>query len=88
MTKKHKLIDRFTKTPPPTDFTWDELVTLMDRLGFDIHENQGGSSHKHFVYRENISLVVNASKPHPNGNLKHYQIVEIKSKLKEWGLLE
>lgn len=87
MSKKQKLLERFTRHPSPKDFRWEELVTLMDRLGFDLVENEGGSSHKHFVSRKDNSMVINAARPHPSGILKHYQIQQIKDKLNEWNLL-
>ena len=44
MSKITKIKDKLYKEPPPTDFTWDELRTLLLNLGFN--EKQGNYSDK------------------------------------------
>lgn len=86
MSKKAKLIERFLSKPK--DFRWDELVTLMSRFGFVLHESCGGSSHKKFVSRRNEAQMIFTPRPHPTGMLKGYQLDEIQKKLKEWEILK
>lgn len=58
MSKKEKLLNRFLIRPPVKDFTWNEFVTLMKQLDFSLHEKSGGGSHKHFVFKNDESMVV------------------------------
>lgn len=87
MSKKQKLINLFFKIPPPKDFRWDDLKTMMESLGFS-HDASGGGSHGHFVKNDDPDKVVDISRPHPNGILLAYQIKEVKSKLKDWNIVQ
>lgn len=71
MSKKKKLLDKLRRTPIPTDFPWDDLVTLMEQAGFDV-ECDGGSHHM-FEHRE-TGFRFSMSKTHPSGELKRYQV--------------
>ena len=72
MTKLDKLAGRFKAYPK--DFTWDELVTMLSRLGFK--ELQGrGSSVKFF--NEEINCIIQLHKPHPAKVLKRYIVKEV-----------
>lgn len=87
MSKKQKRKDRFLTKPRPKDYAWDELVRFMDDMGFDLDDG-GGTSHCHFVCRENRSLVTNACKPHGGDpSVKPYKLKEIEQFLKELGKL-
>lgn len=86
MSRKQKLQDRFCQVPPPTDFRWEELCKLLGGFGFDFDASSGGS-HGHFVCRNNQDLVIDISKPHPKGILLRYQILNVREKLREWGML-
>jgi hypothetical protein len=86
MSKKQKLLDRFLLSPPVKDFRWDELVSVMDHLGFDI-DRSGGGSHGHFVLRSDTDLVIDIYKPHPGGIMYGKQLKQVIGKLKEWGVL-
>ena len=88
MSKKEKLLKRFLSIPHPTDFRWDELVTMLSGLGFDAFESTGGSSHKHFVHRGNADWAIVQARPHPSGILKIYQIKQVTEFLREKGLIE
>lgn len=87
MSKRSKRLQRFLANPPVKDFRWEEFVSLMGQLGFDLKEQKGGSSHCHFVLRSNPDRVIDTSRPHPSGILKSYQIREVSSKIKEWELI-
>lgn len=89
MSKREKLQSRFSKTPPPKDFRFDELVTLLDGLGFVMYEKAGGSSHKYFVHTlaSGIQYRLDCSRPHPGGIMKIYQIKEVYARLSNWGFL-
>lgn len=84
MAKFAKLKQRFLSDPK--DFTWDELVRLMQGLGFSLDQS-GGGSHCRFVLKSDASIIVNAFRPHPDGTLRRYQIREIRNYLQERGLI-
>lgn len=71
LTKKDKLRAKLFKIPPPKDFTWDNLVSVMRGCGFV--ENCDSGSHYKFVHAE-TAVIANISKTHPTGILKRYQI--------------
>jgi len=72
MAKLEKLINRLKSRP--SDFTWDELVTLLKRLGFD--ELQGSGSRVKFFHKK-MNYLIQLHKPHPSKILKQYMIREI-----------
>lgn len=69
--------------PPPTDFRWDDLVTIMTECGFKNECN--GGSHYTFEHTETGS-VFSMSKTHPNGILKPYQVKAAKEELNKIGV--
>ena len=79
MTRKDKLISRLFSTPPPKDFSWEELLKLMNHGGFS--ETCSGGSHYIFEHPKGLRLSV--SKTHPSGILKTYQIKAIRQALRD-----
>lgn len=71
MSKKQKLFERLSRKPPPTDFRWAELVSLAEQHGFVVSCPGGGSHH---IFQHPDGLTFRASKTHPGGLLKLYQI--------------
>ncbi|MDR0858922.1 MAG: type II toxin-antitoxin system HicA family toxin [Oscillospiraceae bacterium] len=76
MSKKQKLLKRLQSSP--SDFTFDEACTLLTALGFSL--SQGKGSRVKFVLGTTIVAI---HKPHPQKELKGYQITEIINKLRE-----
>lgn len=87
MSKAQKRKERLTKSPPPKDFRWEELTTVMNDLGFDFEPCGGGGSHGHFVLRTDKDKTIYTYRPHPSGLMYAIQLKEIVNKLKEWGIL-
>lgn len=83
MSKKEKLLRRLCATPIPRDFSWDEFVTLMTRAGFS-NECDGGS---HYIFEHATGYRFSASKTHPSGILKVYQVRNAIAALREVGEL-
>ena len=76
MTKKDKLLERFLALP--NDFTFDELKSLLESMGFEI-ENKGKTSGSrvafvHINYRKHILI----HKPHPSKIIKKFYLKQIK----------
>lgn len=87
MSKQNKRLERLCRKPPPRDFRWDELVSTLESLGFELVEDTG-SSHNYFVINiEGNERRINASRPHPNGIMLIYAIKQIVAKLEELGLI-
>jgi len=75
MTKKDKLLERFLSVHK--DFTFDELKTLLQSMGFEV-ENKGKTSGSrvafvHLIYNENILI----HKPHPSKILNRVYLKKI-----------
>ena len=84
MTKIDKLRKRFLSKPK--DFTWDELKTLLTCLGFEeFNSGKTSGSRVRFIH-SNIGDII-LHKPHPNPELKSYQLKQIIIQLKKEGLL-
>jgi predicted RNA binding protein YcfA (HicA-like mRNA interferase family) len=68
----------------PTDYKWDELTRLLNKLGYD--EIQGSGSRVKFYNRKKDSLIA-LHKPHPSSILKQYMVKAIVNTLEEAGFL-
>ena len=69
MSKLEKSMSRLLSKP--TDFSWQELVTLMNALGFELRTT-GGSGRKFIRPETGATLFIH--EPHPASILKAYQI--------------
>ncbi len=83
MSKKEKLIVRLLKKP--TDFTFDEMESLLSYFGYQLKQSGTGSGVK-FIKRDS-NEVINFHRPHPNGILKRYVLEQVIEKLRKDGLL-
>ena len=77
MSKKEKRLEHLFKIPPPKDFTWDELISVMDAANFS-NKCEGGS---HYAFEHSSGFQIHVSKTHPSGILKRYQIDVVKEAL-------
>ena len=84
MSKTEKLLKKFLSDPK--DFTWNELVKLLDYYGFkEIQTGKTSGSRRKFINMDNIPI--NVHKPHPKEILKSYQIEQIIEILKQENLI-
>jgi len=84
LSKKEKLARRLQSRP--TDFTFDELTTLLMSLGYSM-EKAGKTSGSRVAFSNMTGDYIRLHKPHPRNILKLYQIDIIVEKLTERGLL-
>lgn len=72
-------IEKFKSNP--TDFTWFELVKILNHLGYFEKTTKGktGGSRVKFVNEE--TDIINLHKPHPSNIVKQYVIKQIIEKL-------
>jgi hypothetical protein len=79
MTKKDKLLERFLSMPK--DFSYQELKTLLNSLGYE-ESNLGKTSGSRVLFLNVIKQSkIRIHKPHPGNILKKYEIVEVISKI-------
>ena len=85
MSTKEKLLERFKNLP--MDFTFDELVTLLNRLGYK-QENKGSTSGSRAIFiLEGVTPIL-LHKPHPGNVVQRYVIKRILRQLKEDGKIK
>lgn len=84
MSKRDKLKARFSSQP--RDFTWSELVRLLTSIGY-VLDNKGGASGSRVEFWGEGLPIISMHKPHPDNTLKHYQMKQIYTLLKEASLI-
>ena len=84
MSKKEKLARRLRSRP--TDFTFDELTTLLRSFGYSM-EPAGKTGGSRVAFSNPDGDYIRLHKPHPRNILKMYQINDIVENLTERGLL-
>jgi len=82
MAKHEKLVARFKSRPK--DFTFQELTTLMQGLGYTLSQ-RGNGSRVRFEHDAHPPVLLH--KPHPSPVLKPYLVSMVLDVLKEEGLL-
>lgn len=86
MSKFEKLKNRFLAKPK--DFTYDELKTLLNKLGY-YEVTLGKSSGSRVAFINEISKnVIRLHKPHPGNILKRYQLDLIEDELRAEEILK
>ena len=81
MSKRKKLLERFFNIP--NDFTYEELLVILDIYGFkEIKKGKTSGSRVGF-YNEKFEKKIEFHKPHPNNIIKKYIIQNIIEVLKE-----
>lgn len=84
MSQRDKLIARFQGRPK--DFTWDELVRLLEGLGYgEAASGKTGGSRRRFVHATAPAITLH--KPHPGNIVKMYVIEDVLRLLTEEGLI-
>lgn len=82
MSTKEKLIERFLSEPH--DFTYDELRTLLQSLGYSEDTKCNGSR---VAFINEKKSIIRIHKPHPDNIIKKYIIKQVSTKLKEENLI-
>ena len=84
MTRRDKLVARLKGRP--RDFTWDELVRLLEGLGYrEAAAGKTGGSRRRFVHATAPAIALH--KPHPGKIVKMYVIEDVLRLLTEEGLI-
>ena len=84
MTRRDKLIGKLRRKP--RDFTWNELVTLLEGLGYtEVRRGKTGGSRRRFVHE--TAAMISLHRPHPGNELKAYQVELVLETLSREGLI-
>lgn len=83
MSKIQKLIERLLKCPK--DFNYEEAKTLLLHFGFE-ERNKGKTSGSRVEFVKD-DKTIQLHKPHPNGDLKAYQLKQLIDELKDLNLI-
>ena len=85
MSKKDKLVDRLLQKP--SDFKYDEVRTLLGRMGYR-EDNRGRASGSRVAFvNSETKHIISLHKPHPGNSLKKYQIDQSIEELKNQGVI-
>lgn len=84
MGKKEKLIKRLKEQPK--DFTFDEAEALLKYLGYD-RTNKGKTRGSRVMFENRDRGNILLHKPHPQNELKNYQIKQLITTLEQEGLI-
>ena len=83
LSKKEKLIQKLNSNPK--DFTFEEMQTLLEMLGFELFNKGKTSGSRVKFIRGNTPIILH--KPHPRKELLEYQVKQILVILKGENLL-
>ena len=71
----------------PKDYTYMEMKTLMEALGYEeLNKGRTSGSRVRF-YRPSDGSIMDIHKPHPQKEMRFYAVKQIVNKLKETGEL-
>jgi len=80
VSKKEKLLKKFTDVPPKDGLTYDELKALLESLGY--RKIEGSGSRVRF-FNEAIRDLILLHKPHPGNILNKATIRDVQRKLRK-----
>ena len=84
MSQKDKLIEKLKSQPK--DFTFDEAETLLRYLNY-LRSNKGRTSGSRVSFNRNGYPPILLHKPHPQKELKAYQVRQLVELLEQEGLI-
>ncbi|MBR1682843.1 MAG: type II toxin-antitoxin system HicA family toxin [Bacteroidaceae bacterium] len=84
MGKKEKLRERFLRLP--SDFTFDEMQSLLMSYGYEKSE-KGKTSGSRVIFKNSDKRPIMLHKPHPGNIIKDYAMRQVYNDLKEAGFI-
>lgn len=82
---KEKLRERFLKMP--SDFTFDEMLRLLEGYGYEKCD-KGRTSGSRVIFKNGDKRPIMLHKPHPGNIVKGYAMKQVYNDLKEAGLIK
>jgi len=86
MSKIDKLLKRFLGGPK--DFTYDELKKMLAALGYEIVQTGKTAGSRAAFICQGTGHIIRLHKPHPQNELKAYQMEFIEEELRKVGLIK
>jgi hypothetical protein len=86
MGKAEKLLIRFLSKPK--DFTYSELKKLLISFGYEEARTGKTSGSRVAFINQKTRHIIRLHKPHPNPELKHYQLNDIEDELRRMGVIK
>jgi hypothetical protein len=86
MSKAEKLLKRFLSKPK--DFTYDELERLLRAFDYEKAKTGKTSGSRVAFINHKTKHIIRLHKPHPNPELKRYQINDIEEELRKLGVIK
>ena len=84
MSRIEKEIERLKSKPK--DYTYDELKSLLNKLGF-FEYNKGRTSGSRVEFKDAYGRKITLHKPHPSNIIKIYKVNDMLNDLEEWRLI-
>ena len=84
MSKHEKSLRRLQANPPPSDYKWSDLVSVLKGLGYRLVTGSG--SRRKFYNRERDLLII-CHEPHPSPDVDKGCIVDVVHHLKTNGVI-
>jgi hypothetical protein len=85
LAKSDKALERLKSIPK--DFTWNELVSILKRLGYRLQNSSGGGSARRFV-NELTKHKILLHEPHPTNVVKKYALRQVVESLQGAGVID
>ena len=85
MGRNEKLRERFKKMP--SDFTFDEMLALLEGYGYEKGE-KGQTSGSRVIFKNGDKRPIMLHKPHPGNIVKGYAMKQVYDDLKEAGFIK
>jgi predicted RNA binding protein YcfA (HicA-like mRNA interferase family) len=84
MSKLQKLLIDLCAQPVPSNFRWDDMVTVLESLGYELKSNSG--SRRKFFHPGMNDLII-CHEPHPSPNVDKGCIKDVVKHLKDHRLI-
>ena len=85
MSTKEKLRKRFLQQP--TDFTFDEMCSLLEGFGYTL-DNKGSTSGSRIRFRKNAGVYIDIHRPHPGNTMREWMMKAVYIHLKSKNLIK
>lgn len=85
MGRREKLRERFRKMP--SDFTFDEMLALLEGYGYEKVE-KGRTSGSRVIFKNGDKRPIMLHKPHPGNVVKGYAMKQVYDDLEEAGFIK
>jgi len=87
MSRYQKALEKLTAVPPRPNLSWDELVSLLEHLGYRaLKPGKTGGSRRKF-YNAKCDALICCHEPHPSPNVDRNCIRDVVEHLRENGLI-